>query len=215
MGAPPGLPDRAAAGIAQPDPRRNVEKAADQMNTRLSSRLGALFLAAATLLSAAAAHAQGLISEVKGGVLWHDVPNLWSGFRDEKSSADVNLEVIFSPRLPFLFGVISPALGASISTAGATSHAYLDARWHIDLGRSGLFIGLGLGAAIHDGELEPVATDRKALGSRVLFHIPAEIGWRFDAHNSVSVYFEHTSNANLADHNEGLDRLGIRYGYKF
>lgn len=185
------------------------------MNARLPSRLGALCLAAAILLSTATAHAQGLISEIKGGVLWHDVPDLWSGFRLENNSADVNLEVIFSPRLPFLFGVVSPALGATISTVGATSHAYLDARWQIDLGRSGLFIGIGLGAAIHDGELEPVAVDRKALGSRVLFHIPAEIGWRFDAHNSVSVYFEHTSNANLADYNEGLDRLGIRYGYKF
>lgn len=185
------------------------------MNARLSSRLGALCLAAATLLSPAAAHAQGLVSEIKGGVLWHDVPNMWSGFQDEKDSVDVNLEVIFSPRLPFLFGVISPALGASISTAGATSHAYLDARWQIDLGRSGLFLGLGLGAAIHDGELEPVAADRKALGTRVLFHIPAEIGWRFDSHQSVSIYFEHTSNANLSEHNEGLDRLGVRYGYKF
>lgn len=185
------------------------------MTARLTSRLTALCLAAATALAATAAHAQGLISEVKGGVLWHDVPNLWSGFRDEKDSADINLEVIFSPRLPFLFGVISPALGVNINTVGATSNAYLDARWQIDLGRSGLFLGIGLGAAIHDGELEPVAVDRKALGSRVLFHIPAEIGWRFDAHNSVSVYFEHTSNANLADHNEGLDRLGVRYGYKF
>jgi hypothetical protein len=55
----------------------------------------------------------------------------------------------------------------------------------------------------------------KALGSRVLFHIPVEIGLRFDDHNSLSVYFEHTSNGYTQDFNEGLDRLGVRYGYRF
>jgi hypothetical protein len=57
--------------------------------------------------------------------------------------------------------------------------------------------------------------DRKALGSRVLFHFPAEIGYRFDERNSLSVYFEHTSNGYTVHPNEGLDRLGIRYGYRF
>jgi hypothetical protein len=77
------------------------------------------------------------------------------------------------------------------------------------------FFGLGLGAAIHDGNLDPTEPDRKALGSRVLFHIPFELGYRFDERQSISVYFEHTSNGNLADHNEALDNIGIRYGYRF
>lgn len=87
-------------------------------------------------------------------------------------------------------------------------------RWQIE-GPSGLFFGIGLGVAVHDGELEPVDPDKKALGSRALFHIPAEIGLRLDAHNSLSVYFEHTSNASLVDYNEGLERLGFHYGYRF
>ena len=49
----------------------------------------------------------------------------------------------------------------------------------------------------------------------MLFHIPAEIGYRLDTHNSVSVYFEHTSNAYTATYNEGMDRIGVRYGYRF
>jgi hypothetical protein len=57
--------------------------------------------------------------------------------------------------------------------------------------------------------------DRKALGSRVLFHIPVEIGYRLDEHNSLSAYFEHMSNAYTVDPNEGMDRLGVRYGYRF
>ena len=95
-----------------------------------------------------------------------------------------------------------------------TSKAYLDARWEFDL-RYGVFFGLGLGAAIHDGNLNPTEPDRKALGSRVLFHIPFELGYRWDDHQSLSVYFEHTSNGNTARYNEALDNIGIRYGYRF
>jgi hypothetical protein len=49
----------------------------------------------------------------------------------------------------------------------------------------------------------------------VLFHIPLEIGLRLDTRNSVSVYFEHVSNWDLATSNEGLDAIGVRYGYRF
>lgn len=160
------------------------------------------------------AQAGGLVSEFKAGILAHDVPDLWSGFQLETDAPDINVEVIFSPYLTFLGGRIQPALGASINTGGGTSHAYLDARWQIE-GPSGLFFAIGLGAAVHDGETDPIDPEMKALGSRVLFHIPAEIGIRLDQHNSLSVYFEHTSNAYTQDYNEGLDRLGVRYGYRF
>jgi lipid A 3-O-deacylase len=53
------------------------------------------------------------------------------------------------------------------------------------------------------------------LGHRVLFPIPAEAGYRFDDHNSLSAYFDHMSNANTVSPNEGMDRLGIHYGYRF
>ena len=150
--------------------------------------------------------------ELRGGVLAHDVPGLWSGFRLE-SGVDINAELL-GPGVAFLGGTLRPAIGGSVNTAGYTSKAYLDARWEIDL-RYGVFFGLGLGAAIHDGNLDPTEPDRKALGSRVLFHIPFELGYRFDERQSISVYFEHMSNGSLADHNEALDSIGIRYGYRF
>lgn len=161
-----------------------------------------------------AALAGPFIDEFKIGVLAHDVPDLWSGFRAEPSSVDINVEALLSPALPFLGGAIRPAVGGSISTVGATSSAYIDARWQYETS-IGVFFAVGLGAAVHDGQLKLDDLDRKALGSRVLFHIPAEIGYRFDDHNSLSAYFEHMSNANLASYNEGMDRLGIRYGYRF
>lgn len=176
--------------------------------------LPAAALAAALCFGAGGAAAQVLVREVRGGVLWHDVPNLWSGFRLEKNSVDLNGELVFAPGLPFLFGTIRPVIGGSLTTAGGTSHAYLDARWEIE-GPAGLFLGLGVGAAVHDGHLLPDRLDRKALGSRALFHIPLEVGVRFGHRSSVSVFFEHTSNANTTRHNEGMDRVGVRYGYRF
>ncbi|KAB2911250.1 MAG: acyloxyacyl hydrolase [Hyphomicrobiaceae bacterium] len=169
------------------------------------------------LLAADAALAQGAYVpsglEIRGGVLAHDVPDLWSGFRLE-SGVDINAELLLGSGLPILGGSIRPALGASVNTAGGTSKAYLDARWEIET-PSGVFFGLGLGAAVHDGNLDVTEPDRKALGSRVLFHIPIEIGLRFHERQSISVFFEHISNGFLADRNEGLDSIGVRYGYRF
>jgi hypothetical protein len=165
-------------------------------------------------LGAPQALAQDLFSEVKIGALYHDVPGLWSGFQREATSVDVNMEVLFAPSLPFLGGTLRPAAGGTVNTDGQTSHAYVDARWQYDL-TPRLFFDLGLGAAVHDGNLDDRDPARKALGSRVLFHIPLELGYRLDDHDSLSVYFEHTSNAYTQEFNEGLDRLGLRYGYRF
>lgn len=151
--------------------------------------------------------------EIKGGVLAHDVTGLWSGFNLEKGF-DLNVEMLFGPGLPFLGGTIRPAIGGSINVEGYTSKGYVDARWEVDL-PARLFLGLGIGAAYHDGKLEPTVADRKALGSRVLFHVPVEIGFRLDERQSVSVFFEHMSNGNTAKYNEALDNIGVRYGLRF
>jgi lipid A 3-O-deacylase len=155
----------------------------------------------------------GSVVEIRGGLLAHDVPDLWSGFRLERG-LDVNGEILFGSGLPILGGSLRPAIGGSVNTQGYTSKAYADLRWEVDL-PSRLFLGLGLGAALHDGNLGPTEPDRKALGARVLFHIPLELGLRLDARQSLSVYFEHTSNAGTARYNEGMDGIGIRYGYRF
>ncbi|MEO5338702.1 MAG: acyloxyacyl hydrolase [Magnetospirillum sp. WYHS-4] len=178
-------------------------------------RVAFLLAAVATLGTSAAGAGSlgGVVTEVKGGFLYHDVDNLWSNHRRE-SGVDFNAEVIFSPAWEVLGGAVRPALGGSYNSSGDTSKAYLDARYEIE-SSFGVFFGLGLGAAVHDGDLELKDRDHKALGSRVLFHIPAEIGYRFDGHQGVSLYFDHVSNASLASPNEGMDTLGIRYGYRF
>ena len=169
---------------------------------------------AAFTLPASAQQARPFIDEARVGILAHDVPNLWSGFSLETRRPDLNGELIFSPSVLFLGGTVRPVVGGSWNTDHGTSKVYADARWESNTGL-GVFFGLGVGAAVHNGVLGPTSMDHKALGSPVLFHFPAEIGYRFEGGHTLSLYFEHDSNAHLARYNEGLDDLGIRYGFKF
>ena len=171
-------------------------------------------LIAAVNFAAVPASAEGLLYDVKVGALYHDMPWLWSNFQLEKTSVDINLDAQFTPSLRLFSGTLRPAVGASLSTAGQTSTAYIDARWTYEW-PSNYFFATGLGVAIHDGKLGLVDYKHKALGYRELFHIPIEIGYHLDTHTSVSLYFEHMSNAYTQPNNEGLDRLGVRYGYRF
>jgi len=108
-------------------------------------------------------------------VLDHDTDNLWIGFSRE-SSVDINAEVLFNSVYDVLGGYIHPAVGASINTGGDTSKVYAGLRYRYELDNGPFF---GLGVAAHDGETKLVQADKKALGSTLLFHIPAEVGYRF------------------------------------
>jgi lipid A 3-O-deacylase len=184
--------------------------------TSLAQTLCAALLAVSAALSgpAGAQQPRPLIDEVRIGALMHDVPRLWSGWTIETRKPDINGEVIFSPALAFLGGRIRPAVGGSWNTGNGTSKAYADARWEYQTGL-GVFFGLGLGAAIHNGSRDPISLDHKALGSRVLFHVPIELGYRLQNGQTLSVYFEHISNGYTQRSNEGLDSLGVRYGFRF
>lgn len=178
-----------------------------------SSTLAAV--AALALAGTGPTRAEGLVHELRAGVLAHDVPGLWSGFQVERNAADINVEAVLSPSVTVFGGQIRPAVGGTINVNGDTSHAYIDARWQWETALN-VFFAIGVGAAVHDGETGPSGgPDHKWLGSRVLVHVPIEIGYHLDTHNSVSVYFEHTSNAYTQTYNEGLDRIGLRYGYRF
>ena len=157
----------------------------------------------------------GLIHEVKIGALLHDMPYMWSGFNKEPYSADLNLEAQFSPSVMLWRGTIRPVIGGTINFEGYTSKAYGGARWQWERPSNSTFFALGLAIAVHNGETFTADPEFKQLGRRVLFHDSIEWGYRFDQHRSVSLYFEHISNASTAAKNQGLDALGLRYGYRF
>lgn len=182
-------------------------------------RRAAIMIAFCALLAAPAAagdfdRMHGLIDEVRVGAAVHDVPGGWSGFHVEQNAVDLNVEAIFSPSISFWGGRLRPALGATVNFNGDTSKVYLDARWQRDFANR-WFLGIGLGLAVHDGDIDTGNPHRKQLGSRVLFHPNLEIGYRLDPHNSISLFYDHISNGSTADPNEGFDTLGVRWGYRF
>lgn len=156
----------------------------------------------------------GRLPEIRIGLSVHDVDGLWSGTRKE-SGLDLTAEVILKrPHLPFLGGDVFPNFGLSVNTGGDTSSLYAGLIWEYG-SRPGIFVGFGLGAALHTGELETADTNKKQLGSSVLFRIPVELGYNLNRRQRLSIMFVHLSNAYLAHPNEGLDAIGVRYGYSF
>jgi lipid A 3-O-deacylase len=187
-----------------------------------SLRWGLPFLAATAWCAAASAQTLvpgGFIDELKFGVLRHDA----GVFGDNKEDGvDLNLEARFvSPE--FLRPLFSPRphLGLSVNSAGDTSQLYAGLTWSFTLlrglfsTRDSLYLDASVGGAAHDGKLDGDLADRKALGSRILFRESLELGYSFTPSQSISIMLDHVSNANLANRNEGLDNLGVRYGVKF
>jgi hypothetical protein len=155
----------------------------------------------------------GLVYEVKIGAQAHDVPLI--GRNKEPYGPNLDVEVMLSPAVPFLFGTIRPTIGGSVNFEGYTSKAYLDARWTLEC-CFGFFAGVGGGVAVHNGELGSfmVESFRKQLGRRALYHPSLEYGYRFNEHHSVSIFFEHISNGFNENKNEGIDSVTLRYGYR-
>ncbi len=186
---------------------------------RLSARHKVLFhLAIAVLLFFAACLQPSLcrafgVEETRFGLLYHDV-GIWGGSSQE-GGTDINGELIFSAAAPLLAGVIRPNLGVSVNTSGGTSKLYMGGFWQYRW-QGPWFVDLGLSLAIHNGETrsEP-ASEMNQLGSRILFRLSCEAGFSLTEHHQLSLLFDHMSNAYLADPNEGLDTLGLRYGYRF
>jgi len=156
----------------------------------------------------------GPIREIRCGVAAHDVDGLWSGASYEKGP-DILAEMVFNRPLFQLFsGTAYPDAGASINTRGHTSKIFggLLLQWNP---AGPFFCSTGVGLAWHNGERDSDRRDRKSLGSQVLFRIPIEIGLAVTRHHRFMIVFDHISNAGLARPNEGLDTLGVMYGYAF
>jgi lipid A 3-O-deacylase len=154
------------------------------------------------------------ISEIRAGALDHDTTGLWSGFSLERAAVDANVEILFTPWARTFGGYLRPAIGATVNFNGDTSKVYADVRWEIEA-PYGVFFAIGLGAALHDGHLSADSPQHKALGAQVLFHPSAELGYRFNGVNSISIFADHISNGFTRRNNEGMDTVGIRFGHRF
>lgn len=156
----------------------------------------------------------GPIREVRAGLAAHDVDGLWSGESRERGP-DLCTELIFNRSLFRLFSAAAyPNVGVSLNTRGDTSRVYggFLIQWEL---LPAFFFSTGLGLAMHNGERNTDDQDRKSLGSHILFRVPIEISYAVSRNHRIILAFDHVSNAYLASPNEGMDTLGLLYGYRF
>ena len=111
-------------------------------------------------------------------------------------------------------GAVLPNIGLSINSHGDTSKIYGGVLWEF-LFSNGLFFNIGTGLPVHNGQLDSDDGDKKQLGCRVLLRTPTEFEFTFYERHRIPILFDHISNADLARPNEGLDTLGVRYGFQF
>ena len=170
----------------------------------------------------------GWVDELKFGVLKHDI----SLFGDStESGVDVNGEVRFhaldwfasKDNPEWLNDILAPRpdIGGSLNTSGHTDFVYAGLVWTWDVAhnlfqpKDGMYIDFGFGGALNDGHLNDAPPGDKDFGSRGLFHLQGELGYRFDPTWSLSAYYDHYSNAGLAHPNPGINNVGLRVGYSF
>ena len=189
-----------------------VTPSSHSIRTALGRSLLGLLFACGTLLTVPICSADP-IDEIRFGVLYHDL-GVWGGSSNE-GGFDVNAELVFSPSLDLFSGMLRPNLGFSLNTTGDTSKIYGGGVWEYRWPK-GYFIDLALGLAVHDGETDQGdVANMNQLGSTVLFRLAIETGFAFGHHHLISIMFDHISNGYLTEPNEGLDTLGLRYGYRF
>ncbi|MBT3990703.1 MAG: acyloxyacyl hydrolase [Rhodospirillaceae bacterium] len=155
---------------------------------------------------------QNIISEVRIGALIHDE----GPFSHRKETGyDANLEILFtSPEILKKIWAPRPHIGASYNSAGDTNQAYLGLTWEW-MFFGNYFANFSLGGGYHDGYKVTDKLDRKSLGCSILFRESLDIGYRFGGVHSIMAHLDHISNAKLCSTNEGLESVGIRYGYHF
>ncbi|UJQ93653.1 acyloxyacyl hydrolase [Mariluticola halotolerans] len=166
------------------------------------------------------------VSEVRAGLFLHDV-ELKYGFPFALDYSTVNLanwqnlntEVLFAlPDADILHWLGSPRLGLSTSLnfAGKESYARLAAVWHVPVFETGIFVEPMLGGAIHNGYLENAPAGQRNLGCRFLYFYGANVGYEITDTMSAMVTVEHASHWAQCEPtaNDGINRLGVRVGWK-
>jgi lipid A 3-O-deacylase len=116
--------------------------------------------------------------EIRSGVLS-------SVHTPENGDVNLNGELVL-PKFARLSGwqdILIPRLnvGGMGNVSGGTSYAYAGALWTVNF--DSIFLEAFGGGAVHDGPLEspdPLPRNRPSLGCRELYHVGANLGYRFD-----------------------------------
>jgi len=164
----------------------------------------------------------GWLSEVRVGALKHAASLV--GNTTKETGIDGNLEILLqAPSFLELLWSPRPTIGISANSSSTnTDIAYAGLTWEWNPW-SNLILDFSLGMALHNGKLKfdpsvpfPANAGRhREFGCRWLFRESFEGGWLFAKRHAVTVMWSHFSHGGLCDDkNQGLDNVGIRYGYR-
>ena len=168
------------------------------------------------------------LEEVRVGVLQHNICISDCTNANKENGPNVQAELVFkSPKILRIIKSPRPYIIASLNTGGTTSYGAIGLNWNVKLG--GKFsLEPGFGYAIHNGEKEPpyprfdernvtFNEENLLLGSRDQFRTSLSLNRELTEKLSAQITFEHLSHGYIigGGHNQGLDNLGLRIGYKF
>jgi lipid A 3-O-deacylase len=174
------------------------------------------------------------ISEVRGGVMYHEDSRLRRVFFNQSKPRedgifDINGEVLFAP-LPFhsdnwflnFLLTPRPRIGTSINIGNGTSQASAGLAWNVTIWKNifwgwNLFWEGSLDVAIHNGWTDPTPPPNhlRGLGCSPIFRQSLSMGFEIDKNWRVMGTFEHLDNFGLCQDNQMLSNLGLRVGYRF
>lgn len=106
-------------------------------------------------------------------------------------------------------------LGTSVGTGDGADQVYGGLAWTLDVTEK-LFVELGLGGTVHNGDLNDDGTNGPKLGCRFLFREQVAVGYRITDNWQILATADHSSHADLCDGpNDGLSHAGLAVGYSF
>lgn len=162
------------------------------------------------------------VDELRFGLNAHDVhhaalPFLVNEWKLDKIE-DVSFDVLF--RTPDLeafrwIGSPRPEFGTTINLAGRDSIAHLGLTWQLPVFETPIYLEGSLGGAINNGYLSGAPDGRKNFGCRVNFYERFGVGMHVNDSVTATLTYEHTSNNEYCEANDGLSNFGLRVGWKF
>lgn len=193
---------------------------AGMTKTKLGLALGVSALAIGAPFDSARAADFGL-EEVRAGLFYHSA---YTGFLPTGDHWDLSrleslkFSALFaSPELDAFawIGAPRPEIGATLNLKGRENIVHANLNWRIPLFETPLYLELGFGAALTDGALQDAASPSRSFGCALNFYEAAGIGAHIGDTMTLTLRYEHTSNADLCAPNEGLSNLGLMIGWTF
>jgi lipid A 3-O-deacylase len=172
--------------------------------------------------------AEAGVDEVHVGVMQHNICVTNCKNADKEDGPNVEFQVSFdSPGFLSWAASPQPYIMASVNTAGETSFGGVGLEWRWNFADNWA-LEPGVGIVAHNGEVDnpfangtpeaaAFAEEHVLLGSEVLFRTSIGLTYDFEGPWEVQGFFEHLSHGQIlaSGRNQGLDEVGIRFGYQF